>query len=69
MDAIPQKVLTFLKSASQEKDLNFEEIKSKIFIGKTNIIQIILSNNYIRNILNTTVYPQLTFSGLLYLEM
>ncbi len=29
MDAIPQKVLTLLKSASQEKDLNFQEIKSK----------------------------------------
>ncbi len=51
MDAIPQKVLTRLKSASQEKDLNFQEIKSKILIGNTNIIQNILSNNYIRNIL------------------
>ncbi len=27
------------KSASQEKDLNIEEIKSKILIGNTNIIQ------------------------------
>ncbi len=51
MDAIPQKFLTLLKSASQEKDLNFQEIKSKILIGNTNIIQNILSNNYIRNIL------------------
>ncbi len=39
MDAIPHKVLTLLKSASQEKDLSFEEIKSKILIGNTNIIQ------------------------------
>ncbi len=39
MDAIPHKVLILLRRASQEKDLNFEEIKSKIFIGNRNIIQ------------------------------
>ncbi len=69
MDAIPQKVLTRLKSASQEKDLNFQEIKSKVLIGNTNIIQNILSNNYIRNILNNMFILQLAFSGYLYLEM
>ncbi len=56
MDAIPQNVLTLLRSASQEKDLKFEEIRSKIFIGNTNIIQNRLSNNYIRNTLNNIVY-------------
>ncbi len=56
MEAIPQKVC-----ASQEKDFNFEEIKSKIFIGNTNIIQNRLSNNYIRNILNNIVYPPARF--------
>ncbi len=61
MDAIPQKVLTLLKSASREKDLNFEEIKSEILIGNTNIIQNRLSNNYIRNILNNIVYPPARF--------
>ncbi len=62
MDAIPQKVLTLLKSASQEKDLNFQEIKSKILIGNTNIIQNKLSNYYIRNILNNIVYHPARFS-------
>lgn len=61
MDAIPQKVLFLLRNASQEKDLNFEEIKSKIFIGNTNIIQNRVSNNYIRNILNNIVYPPARF--------
>ncbi len=41
--------------------MNFEEIKSKILIGYTNIIQNRLSNNYIRNILNNVVYPPTRF--------
>ncbi len=69
MDVISQNVLTLLKSASHEKDFNFEEIKTKIFIGNTNIIQNRLSNIYIRNILNNIVYPPARFPGLLYLEM
>ncbi len=67
MNVIPQKVLTLLKRASQEKDLNFEEIKSKILTGNTNIIQNSLSNNYIRNIINNIVYPPAGFFW--YLEM
>ncbi len=61
MDAIPKNVLTLLKSASQEKYLIFEEIKSKILTGNTNIIRNRLSNNYIRNILNNIVYPPAHF--------
>ncbi len=65
MNAVPQNVLTLLKSASHAlkiKDFNFEEIKTKIFIGNINIIQNRLSNIYIRNILNNIVYPPARFS-------
>ncbi len=61
MDAIPQKVLTLLKTASLEKYLNYQEIKSQILIGNTHIIQNRLSNNYVRNILNSIVHPPACF--------
>ncbi len=41
-------------------NLNFEEIKSKIFNGNK-ILYKIDSNNYIRNILNNIVYPPAHF--------
>ncbi len=43
---VMEKGLTLLKSVSQEKDLNFQVIKSKMLIGNKNIIQNRLSNNY-----------------------
>ncbi len=61
------KVLTLLKSASQEKDLNFEKIKSKILIE---ILYKIDSHITILGIYLITLFIlQLAFSGLLYLEM
>ncbi len=59
-------VLTLLKSASQEKDLNFEKIKSKILIE---ILYKIDSHITILGIYLTLFILQLAFSGLLYLEM
>ncbi len=61
------KVLTLLKSASQEKDLNFEKIKSKILIE---ILYKIDSHITVLGIYLITLFIlQLAFSGLLYLEM
>ncbi len=69
MDAVPQNVLTLLKSASHEKDFNFEEIKTKIFIGNTNIIQIDSQISILGIYLITLFILQLAFPGFLYLEM
>ncbi len=67
MDAIPQKDLTLLKSASQEKDLNFGDIKSKML----EVIQILYKIDFQITILGiyliTVVILQLAFSVILYL--
>ncbi len=56
-----EKGLTLLKSVSQEKDLNFQVIKSKMLIGNKNIIQNRLSNNYIMKFFNNIVHPPARF--------
>ncbi len=68
MDAIPHKVLILLRRASQEKDLNFEEIKSKIFIGNRKLYKI-YSLTILGIYLITLFILQLAVSGLLYLEI
>ncbi|KAI7791725.1 hypothetical protein IRJ41_005592 [Triplophysa rosa] len=60
MDAIPRKVLFLLKYVCNDNP-NLDHTKNKFFIGNSNIFKDNITNNCIRNVINTVTYPSARF--------